>query len=56
MANMNEKEELGEEKPLCSKCGTVMEEQKEGEDWICPKCVTEIDYFGEREEEENRDK
>ena len=35
----------GEEKPLCPKCGTVLEEEQ-GE-LICPKCDLEIDYFGE---------
>ena len=37
----------GEEKPLCSKCGTVLEE--EHGKLICPKCDLEIDYFGEKE-------
>lgn len=49
---MDEQGELGEDKPLCPKCGTVMEEKEKGEDWICPKCASEIDYFGDREEEE----
>ena len=36
----------GEEKPLCQKCGTLLEESED--ELICPKCDLEIDYFGEQ--------
>jgi rubrerythrin len=39
-----------EEKPLCPKCGTILEEI-DGEQ-VCPKCDLEIDYFGEGGEKE----
>jgi len=38
-----------EEKELCPKCGTLMEEDENGE-LYCPECSYEIDFFGEAEE------
>jgi len=35
----------GEEKPLCPKCGSILEQ--EGDELVCPNCDYEIDYFGE---------
>lgn len=32
---------------LCERCGNKMEE--ENGEMICPKCDTEIDFFGEEE-------
>lgn len=43
----------GEEKPLCEKCGTILEEVN-GK-LICPKCAMEIDYFGENSNEDKKD-
>jgi len=39
----------GEEKPICSKCGNLLEEI-DGE-LVCPKCDLEIDFFGEEDKE-----
>lgn len=38
----------GEEQPLCEKCGTVLEEEKNGK-LICPSCDQKINFFGEDE-------
>lgn len=43
----------GEEKPLCEKCGTLLE--KIGGKLICPKCDFEINYFGESDERGKKD-
>ncbi len=40
--------EVIEDPVLCEKCGNKMEE--ENEEMICPKCDTEIDFFGEEEQ------
>jgi len=37
-----------EGKPLCEKCGTILE-NIDGH-LVCPKCSLEIDYFGEGNE------
>lgn len=47
---IKKEEELDEGIELCPKCGSEMvwEDNKK----ICPDCDTEIDFFGEKDEEE----
>lgn len=40
-------EEESEGIPTCPQCGNLMEEDEE--DWTCPDCDSEIDFFGEEE-------
>lgn len=47
-AEITDPETNEEVDPICGECGNVM--IREEEQWVCPHCQGEIDFFGEDEE------
>jgi len=47
MTKKDQKAENTEETPVCEKCGNAM--IQEDNEWMCPHCQGEIDFFGDDE-------